>query len=202
MRLCSYIVKYDLGVAPNPFGEYCTLAICTPNHMGVKLNKGDWIMGTETAARGNKLIYAMKVDEVLSFDRYYNDPRFEYKKPRKDGTWVEQSGDNMYFKDETGVWRQHPTIHHTSPEDMKKDLRYPKVFIAKWFYYFGKNAVPIPEAYQALIKKGKGCICDHKDMDIVDGFLNWLQQNFKPGRHGEPHDRPRGTSAPISLSFS
>ncbi len=85
MRLCSYVVKFDAGLAPNPYGEYCTLAVCTPNHMGIKLTKGDWIMGTETVARGNKLIYAMQVDEVLYFDTYYHDPRFETKKPATSG---------------------------------------------------------------------------------------------------------------------
>ena len=32
VRLCSYVVKYDTGFAPNPFWGFCTLAACTPNH--------------------------------------------------------------------------------------------------------------------------------------------------------------------------
>ena len=30
MTLYSYIVAYDGGSAPNPFHEFCTLAICKP----------------------------------------------------------------------------------------------------------------------------------------------------------------------------
>ena len=45
MRLCSYVVKYDTGFAPNPFWRYCTLMGCTPNHQDIKAVKGDWIIG-------------------------------------------------------------------------------------------------------------------------------------------------------------
>ena len=79
MRLCSYVVAVDRGLAPNPFWGYCTLAVCTPNHMGIRAQDGDWFIGTTTAARGSKLVYAMQVSEVLPFDCYYNDPRFEEK---------------------------------------------------------------------------------------------------------------------------
>lgn len=77
MRLCSYVVKNDKGLAPNPFWGYCTLALCTPNHMGIKAEKGDWLVGNSSVAKGNKLIFAMQVEEILSFDQYYNDPRFK-----------------------------------------------------------------------------------------------------------------------------
>ena len=38
-RLCSYVVRHDKGLAPNPFWGYCTLAVCTPNHAGVRLEE-------------------------------------------------------------------------------------------------------------------------------------------------------------------
>ena len=41
VKLYSYIVVHDAGLAPNPFYGWCTLAVCTPNHMGVKVTKGD-----------------------------------------------------------------------------------------------------------------------------------------------------------------
>jgi hypothetical protein len=51
MKLCSYIIKNDTGFAPNPFWGYCTLAACTPNHMGLHLYPGDWIIGTESVVK-------------------------------------------------------------------------------------------------------------------------------------------------------
>ena len=34
-----YIAVLDTGLAPNPFWGYCTLAVCTPNHMGIRLDQ-------------------------------------------------------------------------------------------------------------------------------------------------------------------
>lgn len=79
MRLCSYVVVYDSGFAPNPFWGLCTLAACTPNHQGLRLKAGEWLIGNSSARAGHRLIYAMRVSEVLDFDKYYRDPRFEQK---------------------------------------------------------------------------------------------------------------------------
>src|SRR4030042_1631710 len=102
MKLYSYVVQKDSGLAPNPFWGYCTLAVCTPNHMGIKAQKGDWIIGTTTVSRGNKLVYAMQISEVLSFANYYTDARFGKKKPIVYGSWRERCGDNIYYKDNHG----------------------------------------------------------------------------------------------------
>lgn len=80
MRLCSYVVVCDTGFAPNPFWGLCTLAACTPNHQSLQLKRGDWLLGNSSAKEGHQLIYAMRVSEVLDFDQYYRDPRFEQKK--------------------------------------------------------------------------------------------------------------------------
>ena len=87
MRLCSYVVKSDTGLAPNPFWGYCTLAVCTPNHMGIRAQRGDWFIGITAIDRGNRLVFAMQVAEVLPFERYYSDPRFDKKKPVVNGAW-------------------------------------------------------------------------------------------------------------------
>ncbi len=81
MKLYSYVVRNDLGLAPNPFWGYCTLAVCTPNHMGVKAEKDDWIIGTSPVSQGSKLVYAMQIFERLSFEAYYADERFVKKNP-------------------------------------------------------------------------------------------------------------------------
>jgi hypothetical protein len=47
--------------------------------MGIKLEKNDWIAGFAPANDGNKLLYAMEVEEVLDLDDYYKDRRFKKK---------------------------------------------------------------------------------------------------------------------------
>jgi hypothetical protein len=187
MKLYSYVVTIDHGLAPNPFWGYCTLAVCTPNHMGIKAQKDDWIIGTSPNSQGNKLVYAMQISEVLSFETYHADVRFEKKKPVVNGSWRQRVGDNMYYKGQQGQWVQHRTIQHLSPEFIKKDLKYPFVFIAEYFYYFGDKAISIPIEYQELIWKRQGCKFNH-DPVIVEKFLMWLKVNFDSGVLGNPKD--------------
>jgi Nucleotide modification associated domain 2 len=49
--------------------------------MGIKAEKGDWIIGTSPVAQGSKLVYAMQVSERLPFEEYYTDERFAKKSP-------------------------------------------------------------------------------------------------------------------------
>ena len=78
-RLFSYVVDHDYGYAPCPFGGYCTLAKCkygSKKRNIVELaEEGDWIAGTGGADLGKsaghgKLIYAMRVDEIVPLGDY------------------------------------------------------------------------------------------------------------------------------------
>ena len=186
--LCTYIVKNDSGLAPNPFWRYCTLAVCTPNHMGVT-PRGDefWIAGFSGKEYGNKLVYAMRVDEFMGFNQYYDDPRFAKKKPNIRGTWRQIPGDNMYYLDASGNWKQHKTIYHTKTDEIAQDLKYPMVFMSKYYFYFGEKAVPVPQ-FGSLIHKRQGVKCDYDETDVVQ-FTDWLHKKFSIGIKGFPRDR-------------
>ena len=187
IRLCTYIIKNDIGLAPNPFWGYCTLALCTPNHMGIKKpNNGEfWICGFSQKKDGNKLIYAMRVDEVANFNDYYNDKRFAKKKPNINGTWKEMVGDNIYYTDSKGNWKQHKTKYHN--EKLIKDTKHPNVFISKYYFYFGEKAVDVKN-FNKLIHKGRGVKCNYSEDDI-NKFLVWLNKENHPGTLGLPRDR-------------
>jgi hypothetical protein len=77
MKLYSYIIVRDNGTAPHPLHGFCTLAKCKPLIRQVA-EPGDIIAGTGSKINGlgNHLVYMMKVDEILSHDEYYVDPRF------------------------------------------------------------------------------------------------------------------------------
>jgi len=84
--LYSYVVDHDTGFAPNPFDGYCTLVHCKFQGSSKQRNivelatKGDWILGTggksKQSAGNNRIIYLMRVDEKLTFQRYLSDKRF------------------------------------------------------------------------------------------------------------------------------
>lgn len=190
MRLCSYVIKHDTGLAPNPFWGYCTLALCTPNHMGIRLDSGDWILGVSSKSSGNRLIYAMKVDEQMHMNDYFNDPRFKRKKPNPMGTWRQRCGDNQYYLDKDKNWCAIPSVYHSTKSDHLKDTKYPYVFIGRTFYYFGEKANPLLKCFEPLVQNRRGVTCNH-DEKLVQRFIKWLESEFATGKHGEPIDRER-----------
>jgi hypothetical protein len=187
MRLCSYTVVHDTGFAPNPFGGYCTLAACTPNHQGVRLCRGDWVLGHSTAGTGHKLIYAMKISEVLGFDEYSLDERFASKKPRLDRGWELACGDNIYYRGDDGAWKQRPTRFHENAASFAQDVKHPRVFVSEHFFYFGASAPDIPDEYRDLVRERQGVKCRHA-RPLVVAFTTWLESSFTPGKLGIPRD--------------
>lgn len=74
MTLYSYVLRSDTGFAPNPFYGYCTLATCKPDIRRLA-RIGDWVIGTgsvENVGPG-RLVYAMRVEAVLTLDQYDED---------------------------------------------------------------------------------------------------------------------------------
>jgi hypothetical protein len=190
MRLCSHVITDDTGLAPNPFHGYCTSALCTPSHTNAKLKEGDWLIGNSPKKDGNRLVYAMRISEVLSMDQFFYDDRFERKKPRPYGTPEEQCGDNMYYKSGFDQWRRLPSRFHNHCDNFAHDLGrtfagHP-VFVSEHFYYFGSRRVAIPERLGPVIKDRQGIsyTYDH----LADEFVSWLEANHKPGILGTPRD--------------
>jgi hypothetical protein len=118
MRVYSYVLVHDTGFAPNPYWGSCTLATCKPQiRKNAKVQ--DWVMGTGSVNNvgSGKLIYAMRIDEVLPYNLYFDDPRFQIKKPGKQGT-IEECGDNIYYS-KSNKWHQLPSYH--TAQDIDSD---------------------------------------------------------------------------------
>src|SRR6266480_7924050 len=181
--LYSYVVDHDDGHAPNPYFGVCTLCRCkfrerkfrrgrrVPRNVVELAKEGDWIVGTgganpKKSAGGGMLVYVMRVDEKLSRQFYYVDPRFVRKKRRKTGTDAQALGDNLRPKN---GFEKHEQF----------------ALVSRHFYYFGSNAVSIPDRFLKLEKRGRG-FKKRFDAAFVDSFLGWLEKNHKLGKHGEP----------------
>jgi Nucleotide modification associated domain 2 len=158
--LCSYVVREDAGLAPNPFWGWCTLGVCTPNHQGTRLKPGDWIAGFLTKARGHRFLYGMQVEEVLDLNAYFHDARFEAKKPNLRGGWKERCGDNFYSRAPDGTWIQHRNRFHLGDGIKRQDTKYARVFVGSRFWYRGRSAAPIPQRF-APLAGGRGARVNH-----------------------------------------
>ena len=103
MRLFTYIVTHDRGLAPNPFHGVCTLACCKPRVRETAQIR-DWVVGLTPRALGNRIIYAMRVTEKVLFKDYWLDSRFECKRPDMDSVRaVDRRGANG--QDRPSRWR-------------------------------------------------------------------------------------------------
>ncbi|MFQ5564594.1 MAG: hypothetical protein ACE5FO_13620, partial [Parvularculaceae bacterium] len=82
MRLYLYVIEHDKGFAPNPFFGACTLAACKPQIRETAVI-GDIIAGFGSKPSGlfGRVTYWMRVEEILTFDTYWTDPRFRLKRP-------------------------------------------------------------------------------------------------------------------------
>jgi hypothetical protein len=184
MRFYSYVIRSDSGFAPNPFWHYCTLACCKPI-IRKNANCGDWVIGTGSSKSvgNNRLVYAMKITEKIDFDEYSKNEKYKCKIPS--ATPMQRCGDNIYYKDEDGDWKIRDGAYHTE-KNIKTDINKGMfVLISDHYYYFGRNAIEIPEKYQSLIKKGPG----HKSnfsIEIIEDFVNWLEGKTPMGIHGNP----------------
>lgn len=180
----SYIVARDYGFAPNPFYGVLTLATCKPiirKTAGV----GDFIIGCSNKSMGNKLIYMAKVSEILTFDNYWNDPRYSKKKPVMNGSLKTLYGDNIYHHDSEGNWMQEDS-HHTNNDgtinlyNLERDTgSTDKVLICNEFVYLGKSMISVPDEYDSCIYKCRG-FC-HPDYDDAKLLWDYLKAHYPVG---------------------
>lgn len=198
MGYFSYKIEHDFGLAPNPFGGYCTIAVCKPTIRSNKnLQIGDWIIGTGSAKLKNlhHLIYAMKVEEKITMEKYWEDERFLYKKPVVNGSLAQMYGDNFYHKI-NGKWVQENSAHSleggkTNKDHLRVDTGGENVLISKEFYYFGNTAPLIPERFWEICSEGRNMKSNSIPIKVADKFIEWLQSKYSTGIYGDPIDWKR-----------
>lgn len=195
MGYYSYKIEHDFGLAPNPFGGYCTLAVCRPT---VRANKnlqiGDWIIGTGSIKLKNlnHLIYLMRVDEKITFNDYWEDKRFQYKKPIINGSLVQMYGDNFYHQDsETKEWIQENSAHSLeggfpNKDHIETDTDGKYVLISQTFYYLGDKSITIPLKFRNVCSEGRNMKRQSINEKIAHEFVKWVQGKYEIGIYGNP----------------
>ena len=201
MRGFFYVVSRDYGFAPNPFGGLCTLATCKPRiRKAAKI--GDWVFGIGSRKKPDlrfMCVYAMLVEEILSFNDYWNDPKYQFKKPSTNGSRKSMWGDNIYYQSSDGVWNQADSHHsledgHVNDRNLEQDTALTdRVLISSHFYYFGKSLVLVPSEYTVGITQktnGEGNYFREMSRKIpesqVQSIVTWILSNYAPGYHDDP----------------
>jgi hypothetical protein len=162
--LFSYVVDHDLGFAPNPEGNYCTLVHCKFGGRSGRRNivelahEGDWVSGTggtgKDSAGHGRIIYLMRVGRKLPFGKYLSDARFRGRCDCED-----LGGENTF------------------------------ALVSKRYFYFGKNAVEVSllpkHLASGLAKSGPGFRCDYPSSKLRE-LVKWFTTHYEVGRHGDP----------------
>ena len=191
MKYYAYKMRHDYGFAPNPFGNICTLATCKPK---IRRNAeiGDWIFGTGSKKMGLKyhLIYLMQVSNKITFQQYWDDPKYEVKKPAQNGSLLRLHGDNIYHENGQGKIVQCESLHSnydgsTNDAHLKRDTKGKYVLISNNYYYFGEKNFLLPDHFLPVCSHVRDTIVV-KDKELANEFVDWIKNNFKLGINGFP----------------
>jgi len=207
--LYVYKVDHDLGVNPNPFGAYCTLADCKgvmrdsiqkyvakqqfkSQDLAVR-DMGIWVIGIAGSRLGEerrgKLLYAMQVTEVLEFEKYWADSRFDYKtqvlNERESNAIINSHKNNYAF------WRNNKNRlvcgDNINLSD-RKDLATGCVLVSDTFIYHGTECSTQDEIIKRF-KFGKNdAVRGHRIFSndtkvakkpIPDEIISYIQNEFQ-----------------------
>ncbi len=194
MRFHTYVVQHDHGFAPNPFGTACTLACCKPV-IRRYASVGEYVVGTGSAARNRRmharLVYWMKIDEIITYDEYWQRNEFRSKKPYMRGSLRQRYGDNIYKPKSGGGYSQLDSFHSEvngklSKPNLKRDTgRTNRVLIGREYTYWGRSGPQIPKQLHDFVMSGQGHKA-HFERARIEAFLKWLSQFPERGYIDEP----------------
>ena len=93
-----YRLDHDLGFAPNVAIGICTLCGCKMTSIERRAREGSWVVGIggNRTGKANKLIYAMKVMEVVLYAQF----RLRYRRKSK---YLEDLANELKLKHDTPV---------------------------------------------------------------------------------------------------
>ncbi len=182
-RLFTYCIPWDEGGAPNPFWGICTLAICKPA-IRRTARVGDWVAGTGSKySRGSdlsgRLVYAMEVSSIMTlaeYDAWTRDHAPKKIPDLKKRDLRRRVGDSIYDFS-AGQPQQRPGVHGKG--NIRTDLSGEYVLLSLNFYYFGDQAVVVPDYLSPIVHQAQG----HKvnaNGPYVERFLKWLKAQGYP----------------------
>ena len=134
----------------------------------------------------------MQVQEKLTYDDYWIDPRFKRKRPVMNGSKRQMYGDNIYHRLSPSTPYIQENSHHSLPDGQRNELNYSRdlpglyVLISDNFWYFGQNAILLPEELLFLSDVGRGYrVIDNEQQ--IKSFIEWLVFSSQSGYLGQPY---------------
>ena len=219
-------MTHATGFAPNPFDRCLTLACCKPlMRNGNAVREGDWIIGVGTKALGsgdinnpdeakyeNRIIYVMKVQELVPWTEYYSTCQkrgLNSKLSKLGDKDCDICGDCIYlwngketpekisrymqeeFADYVSQFKFKPNIYHTDISSTVHDLGGKYVIFGnpENSYYLGSDAVQIEldtNPFEKISRAPYGIEINEKELDIGNLIDELKRKGIKPIKDETP----------------
>jgi hypothetical protein len=173
-----YVVRYDRGFAPHISDNLLTLCTCKP--MIRKYAKiGDYVLGfNKIRYDPGSLIWAGRVSEKLLMGDYAI--RFPSRR------------DVIYHRTGWEIDGREKLIHyggqeHNDTKSIQTDISGEYSLLCKSFWFWGRNAVVLPDALHALIYKNIGQKKKIPNQGLLIMLEKWLEEQSS-GINGEHRD--------------
>lgn len=195
-KVYIYVLKYDLGFAPNPFDGVCTFACCKPV-IRRTARVGDWLVGVggKNLDATGRCIFAMQVTGAMTFDEYWSSPNYRTKRPKRNGSRKTMVGDNVYWRDHAGAgWKQENSVHsrpdgQQDAANTQHDTSVNRILTSQHFIYFGRSAPTVPSTILTSLgyKNWRG----HRvyEMSRCAALLSWIAEQAR-GTMNRVIDKP------------
>lgn len=199
MKTRTYRLDHDLGFAPNPFFEWCTLACCMPA-IRKHAKKGDIIIGIAGSGKRGlgrihpQLIFWMRVDEDMTFDAYWADPRFVNKRPKIPGPRMRMVGDRTYrHEPDKDGWQFDTSMHYVpgakqaNGGHVARDTKVNRLLVGSKFTYWGGSGPAVPAHLMKLFPSRRGQKCPAEGPLLAE-LHDFIDLRHPKGMKGEPAD--------------
>jgi hypothetical protein len=132
----------------------------------------------------------MKVSNKLTLAEYdlYCRKNLRNKIPKwTEKDWEKKLGDCIYEYSKKGCRpRLRQSVHNN--KNMKRDLSGKYALLSNHFYYFGRNARPLPGHLMRLVKTTQGHL-RFENEDIIRKFIKWISRFKKNKLYADPQLR-------------
>jgi hypothetical protein len=181
MLVWTYVITHDCGGAPNFEPPAITLTLCAPRVrrqavpgnlvLAFNGNVVRGVSGREVHPERHSVRWAGIVAEVIPLADYWNNPRFEGKKPGRSRGYP----DNIYRSGNSGLEQVQNPTH--GPANMNTDISGANSLVFRTVWYFGPTAPSLPDHFGLRMNGGRRTnLCWEIDDPTWHELLRWLDE--------------------------
>lgn len=177
VRLWSYVLAKDVGIAPCVDEGILTLCTCKPKiRKGARV--GDWVLARMPVRFGRtRVAWVGRVAEVIEMGEYA--ARYPLRP------------DALYYRAADAKLTHRGGLYHASKKDRDDDRSGLNCLRCEPFWYFGGSGHQIPDLLEFLCNVQRGHRKFSLDQSGFDELRKWLAA-WPPGVHGEPREAAEG----------